>query len=54
MIPLDEMNETQKAWLVCKKLKEMQNLLWEMYCEEFCKLQERDDMLSIDPESMPF
>jgi len=54
MESIDEMTDVQKAWLLCKKLKDLQNLLWEIYHIEFRKLEERDILLSIDPESLPF
>jgi hypothetical protein len=51
---IDEMTEAQKAWILWKKLNELQNLLWEMYYHEFRNMQNRDDPLTINPDSMPF
>jgi hypothetical protein len=51
---IDEMTETQKAWILWKKLNELQNLLWEMYYREFKDMEKRDVLLTINPDSMPF
>lgn len=54
MQTIDEMPDVLKAWIMYNKLKEMEKLLWEMYYVEFQKLKMRDEMLSIDPQSLPF
>lgn len=51
---IDEMTEAQKAWILWKKLNELQSLLWEMYYQEFRNLQKRDDVLTINHGSIPF
>lgn len=40
---IDEMTEAQKAWILWKKLNELQNLRWEMYCQEFRNMQKLED-----------
>ena len=54
MQTIDEMPDVLKAWMMYNKLKDMEKLLWEMYYVEFQKLKIRDEMLSIDPQSLPF
>jgi hypothetical protein len=51
---IDEMTEAQKAWILWKKLNELQNLLWEMYYREFKDMEKRDVLLTINHDSMPF
>lgn len=40
---IGEINVAQKAWILWKKLNELQNLLWEMYCQEFRNMQKLKD-----------
>jgi hypothetical protein len=54
MQTIDEMTDAQKAWILWKKLNELQNLLWEIYYHEFKDMQKRDASLTINPDSMPF
>lgn len=54
MQTIDEMPDELKAWMMYNKLKEMEKILLEMYYVEFQKLKARDEMLSIDPQSLPF
>lgn len=54
MQTIDEMTDAQKAWILWKKLNELQNLLWEMYYNEFKIMKKRDASLTINPDSMPF
>jgi hypothetical protein len=51
---IDEMTDAQKAWILWKKLNELQSLLWEIYYHEFKNMQKRDDLLTINPDFMPF
>jgi hypothetical protein len=54
MQTIDEMTDAQKAWILWKKLSELQNLLWEMYYHEFKDMEKRDASLTINPDLMPF
>jgi len=54
MQTIDEMTDAQKAWILWKKLSELQNLLWEIYYYEFKDMEKRDVSLTINPDSMPF
>jgi hypothetical protein len=54
MHTIDEMTDAQKAWILWKKLSELQNLLWEMYYLEFKDMEKRAVSLTINPDSMPF
>ena len=51
---IDEMTDAQKAWILWKKLNELQSLLWEMYDHEFRDMQKRDDLLTTNPDFMTF
>jgi hypothetical protein len=54
MLTIDEMTDAQKAWVLWKKLKEIQSLLWELYHSEFMALETREASLTINPDAMPF
>lgn len=54
MQTIDEMPDVLKAWMMYNKLREMEKLLWEMYYVEFQKLKVRDELLAVDPQSLPF
>ena len=51
---IDEMTEAQKAWILWKKLNELQSLLWDMYYQEFRNIQNCDSSLTINLGSIPF
>jgi hypothetical protein len=54
MKTIDEMTDAQRAWILWKKLSELQNLLGEIYHFEFTLLKKREDLLTINPEDIPF
>jgi hypothetical protein len=53
MQTIDEMTDAQKAWILWKKLSELQNLLWEIYYQEFKDLVKQYDSLTVNTDSIP-
>lgn len=55
MITNEEMTQAQIAWLLFKKLGELNSLLWENYAVEFRKIIESEEIKEqINQENLPF
>ena len=54
MKTIDEITEAEKAWLVWRKLAELNSLLWETYYLEFRELDTRERSRPISADNLPF